>query len=111
MLETILSELGCGRFSVIVEQLGMPPVETQGRGSSDSACVTQKRHARACSYHTVARIDDLAVKVSSLGSTQKIHDLCRLGRGTERLALKIADLVHAIGAIECLHLGIDNARQ
>jgi hypothetical protein len=88
----------------------MPPVKTQGRGSSDSVCVTQNWHARACSYHTVAGIDDLAVKVSSLGSTQEIHDLCRLSRGTERLAFKIADLVHAVGAIEYLHLGIDNAR-
>ena len=92
----------------IVERLGMPPVKTQGRGSSDSA---QKRHARAYSYQTVARIDDLAVKVSSFGSTQKVHDLCRLSRGAERLAFKIPDLVHAIGAIECLHLGIDNARR
>src|SRR6516162_8466666 len=89
----------------------MPPVETQGQESFDSVRVTQKRQARARSYRTVAGIDDLAVKVSSLGGTQKIHDLCRLSRRTEHLAFKIADSVHAVGAIEYLHLGIDNARR
>jgi hypothetical protein len=93
-----LGETICNRITVLKE-------------GSASACVTQNRHARARSYHTVAGIDDLAVKVSSLGSAQKIHDLCRLGQGTERLAFKIADLVHAVGAIEYLHLSIDNARQ
>ena len=90
---------------------------SRGIGEATARLFAQKGHPVAllarsgAANQTVARIDDLAVKVSSFGSTQKVHDLCILSRGAERLAFKIADLVHAIGAIECLHLGIDNARR
>lgn len=78
---------------------------------SISARGTQDRHARAPPYNIIAGIDDLAVKVSSFGTTQKVHDLRRLYHGPQSLAFEIADLVDAVGTIERLHVGINKARQ